>query len=727
MVSLKRISLLAPAVLATALLLPGAAEAASCAAVGAPGGDWPMYGADSANSRYQKHEKLISPADVPLLSPAWTFSTKGAGGEGDITGTPVVAGGCLYVATSRGWVFALNADTGEVVWKSKVPYGGGANASVGLGQGPLPPGCKTKAKAKRKAGRKGRKRRARAGARKRRAKRKAGIGCARRPARKRRGKRKAKRPAAKPSDATAAKRKRRSRRRGARFRKAKGGVNIVYVALSRTQAAEGCPAGDPCEGPYVAAFNGRTGELLWATPPIDTQPGSDVYGSPMLYDGMLLLGVSGGSAELGDEADRYAFQGSMNFLNATSGKVLRKTWTIHPPKQPDDLFAGAGIWSTPAIDKEDKVAFAGTANPFKPQAEHERANAVVKFDVDRKSPTFGEIMGSYKGDIDEYIPGLSQLPCYDIPGNPAPYYPQGIGSCGDIDLDFGSSANLFRGPDGRKLVGAGQKSGVYHVFDAKTMKPVWKQIVGPPTSLGGIVGSTAHDGGAVYGPVTVPGYVWSISAADGGHRWVGGVGDGVHWGPPVAVANGVVYSVDLAGFLNAWDARTGVQLAKRPLQLGGSGPVSASWGAVSVARNTVYAGVGLLSLADGFIVAFKRGGASDIPQDLGETGGGEGGGGGGEAGGETIVAGPGATSTGYATPVASTQVGGPLSFVNLDPVQHDVTAEMRGPDGRPLFASKLSGIGEVAPVEGLDKVQSGQSYAFLCSIHPGMRGTLVVR
>ena len=41
--------------------------------------------------------------------------------------------------------------------------------------------------------------------------------------------------------------------------------------------------------------------------------------------------------------------------------------------QPDDEFAGAGIWSTPAVDAEEKVAFAGTANPFKPQAEHEYA------------------------------------------------------------------------------------------------------------------------------------------------------------------------------------------------------------------------------------------------------------------------------------------------------------------------------------------------------------------
>ena len=32
-----------------------------------------------------------------------------------------------------------------------------------------------------------------------------------------------------------------------------------------------------------------------------------------------------------------------------------------------------------------------------------------------------------------------------------------------------------------------------------------------------------------------------------------------------------------------------------------------------------------------------------------------------------------------------------------------------------------------AEVEGLDQVKAGQSYGFFCSIHQGMRGTLVVR
>ena len=65
--------------------------------------------------------------------------------------------------------------------------------------------------------------------------------------------------------------------------------------------------------PYVAALDEGTGKVLWRTT-LDHQAGSDVYASPVVFDGVLLEGVSGGSAELGDESDRYAFQGSLNFV-----------------------------------------------------------------------------------------------------------------------------------------------------------------------------------------------------------------------------------------------------------------------------------------------------------------------------------------------------------------------------------------------------------------------------
>lgn len=668
-----------------------AAEMPGCADPDVQGGEWRSFGGDLSNTRTQPREKTIAPADVPLLTPAFTFSTSDADVEGDFTGTPIVADGCIYVATNRGWALAINADDGKLVWKTKFPQGGSANNSVAVADR----ACGKTVKYKKKV-----------------VKRRVN------------GK---------------------IRRRVKRVRVAKTKYcPTVFVGATRTRD-EGEGEGEPGQGgggeaggtlgPYAIAFDQATGKVAWFTPPLDNQNGSDLYGSPVVFDGVLMLGVSGGSAELGDEADRYAFQGSMTFTDAGTGKLLKKTWTIHPPNQPDDNFAGAGVWSTPAVDTQKKVAYAGTANPFKPQDEHPHSNAVVKYDVNKKSKRFGEIVGHYKGNIDEYVPGLSQLPCYDFPNNNPPYYPQGIGACGDIDLDFGASPNIWKGPDGRTMVGAGQKSGVYHAFDAATMKGEWTQIVGPPTQVGGIVGSTAHDGNSVYGPVTVPGHLWSLGADTGAHRWFAPVGDGAHWGNPVAVANGVVYTLDLQGFLNAYDARNGALLAKKHLAVGGSGsPQSLSWGGVSIARNTVYANSGIGSLAEGHIVAYRPGAPQDSAEDLLETvqgGGGGGGEGGGEGGsvpaGGAIVAVPGSTYTTYATPVMVTQVGGPLNFMNFDLPQHDVIADDKGPDGRPLFQSKLSGLGEVAPIEGLDRVKSGQTYGFFCSLHPGMRGSLIVR
>ena len=793
MVPLRR-RLAVAAALAGALAVPQTAAATppGCAPERATGGEWRGYGKDLANSRHQEHEKVISPGDVATLQSAWSFSTVAAGGAGDITGTPTVVDGCMYVATTRGWVFAVNADTGKPVWKTELPYGGGVNSSVNVvsasgstaaARRKARRGCRTcvsRRKFKIRLPRKVRGSRvvsAKVKVGKRRAKTirgrrrlRSGVNLrglprgrfkvrivlrtadGKRAVRTRRYRTCASKRASARKRWTAAQRRRAARRakreracrraarrRAARRRRAKAKQSAVarrregtvYVSVTRTQETEGCPEGDPCVGPYAVALDQATGEIVWASRSIDDQPGADSYGSPVLFEGVMLMGVSGGSAELGDEADRYAFQGSMNFIDASTGRLIKKTYTIHPPMQPDDDFAGAGIWSTPSIDAEDKVAFAGTANPFKPQDEHKHANSVVKFDVDQDSPKFGEIIGHYKGDIDEYVPGLSTAPCYDFPNNNPPYYPQGIGSCGDIDLDFGASANLFRDKNGRKLVGVGQKSGVYHVFDAKTMEPVWSQIVGPPGALGGVVGSTAYDGSAVYGPITVPGYVWSISTEQSGqHRWIGPIADGVHWGPPVASANGVIYTVDFSGYLDAFDARTGALLAKRPLALGGSSPVTPSWAGVSVARNTIYAAVGVLGLADGFVVAYRPGGVDDLVDDVGETGSGGGGGGGGAPetpAGPSILAGPGAASTGYATPAMVTRVGGPLAFMNLDVVQHDVVSVEKGPTGLPLFSTPLIGLGETAPVQGLENAQSGKSYEFFCTLHPGMRGRLAVQ
>ena len=120
---------------------------------------------------------------------------------------------------------------------------------------------------------------------------------------------------------------------------------------------------------------------------------------------------------------------------------------------------------------------------------------------------------------------------------------------------------------------------------------------------------------------------------------------------------------------------------------------------MSIARHTIYASVGIRGLSEGFVTAFQIGGTGDVTDDVATTvghlvGGGD------TPTGSAILAGPGAASTTYATPVMVTQKDGSLSFANLDVAQHDVTAVGKGADGKPLFQTPLIGFGQTAPVDG---------------------------
>src|SRR5581483_5229936 len=69
--------------------------------------------------------------------------------------------------------------------------------------------------------------------------------------------------------------------------------------------------------------------------------------------------------------------------------------------------------------------------------------------------------------------------------------------------DFGSGPNIltFNGSSGsQKLIGIGQKSGVYWAVNPATGAVVWSTLVGPGTSLGGIMWGSAFDGQQIYVP-----------------------------------------------------------------------------------------------------------------------------------------------------------------------------------------------------------------------------------
>src|SRR4051812_32058713 len=121
----------APPLLSFAHAATGAAApTGTCAPVDNPGGEWRSYGHDYNNTRSQPLETTITPSNATTLEPAFVFSASQAGGTGDFTGTPTVADGCMFVGSNDGWVFAANADTGEPVWSTQLPDGGGISSSI---------------------------------------------------------------------------------------------------------------------------------------------------------------------------------------------------------------------------------------------------------------------------------------------------------------------------------------------------------------------------------------------------------------------------------------------------------------------------------------------------------------------------------------------------------------------------------------------------------------------
>jgi plastocyanin len=98
---------------------------------------------------------------------------------------------------------------------------------------------------------------------------------------------------------------------------------------------------------------------------------------------------------------------------------------------------------------------------------------------------------------------------------------------------------------------------------------------------------------------------------------------------------------------------------------------------------------------------------------------------------------------GYATPAMVVQQGGELSYANFDIVQHDVVQDVET-DGVankrkdswckefkkgecPLFWSPRASLGEQVAVKGLQNLKAGQTYTFFCTLHPGMKGTLLIQ
>jgi outer membrane protein assembly factor BamB len=230
---------------------------------------------------------------------------------------------------------------------------------------------------------------------------------------------------------------------------------------------------------------------------------------------------------------------------------------------------GGPVWSTPTIDTATGRLYVGTGNAYSPRAA-DTTDAILALDA-----ASGAIVGHFQATAGDAFSGSN--------------------SAAGPDYDFGASANLLIGPDGRALVGEGQKDGTYWALDRQTLTPVWSQVTGPGSELGGIIGSTAYDGTRIYGPDTPAGEQWALTTA-GTPVWLSADGGPLHFNP-TTVANGVVYTADMSGVLTAREASTGAVLLKLPLG-------APSYGGVAVAGGYVVAVTGTQG-DSGYVVGYR--------------------------------------------------------------------------------------------------------------------------
>jgi polyvinyl alcohol dehydrogenase (cytochrome) len=247
----------------------------------------------------------------------------------------------------------------------------------------------------------------------------------------------------------------------------------------------------------VHALDAATGHEIWSAQ-VETHPFATITGSPVLYRGRLYVPLSS-SEEIATYVKGYqccTFRGSVAALDASSGKLLWRTYTIDEAAKPYRTAsdgrqmlgpAGAAIWSAPTVDGKRGLLYVATGDSYT-DAQSKGTDAVFAMDL-----ATGVVRWSRQITADDnYLVG-----CTGAKGE-SPICPQKVGP----DHDFGSSPILRDLPGGRSVLMAGQKSGEVTAFDPDHGGAIlWHVRPGYGGPLGGIEWGMAADRERLFLPV----------------------------------------------------------------------------------------------------------------------------------------------------------------------------------------------------------------------------------
>ncbi|HEV7284231.1 MAG TPA: PQQ-binding-like beta-propeller repeat protein [Kaistia sp.] len=206
----------------------------------------------------------------------------------------------------------------------------------------------------------------------------------------------------------------------------------------------------------------ETGEVLWKTRIAEDEHAGSI-GRLVYHDGLLFVGLQSVEEPLTKQMPDFQpdFQGKVMALDARTGRTVWETRLVEAPHN------GVAVWSSFALDPELGALYFTTGNNYTGEA-----TALSDSLVTANART-GEIVWA------------RQVTQHDVW---TPVNPQGP------DYDFAGAPQLFEAEiDGqpRRLVGAGQKSGIYYVWDRVTGEPIWNTVVGYGGVDGGIHGEAS--------------------------------------------------------------------------------------------------------------------------------------------------------------------------------------------------------------------------------------------
>src|SRR5499433_1333149 len=222
----------------------------------------------------------------------------------------------------------------------------------------------------------------------------------------------------------------------------------------------------------VQALDADTGKLLWKTK-VEDHFLSRITGAPVLYRNRIYAPVSSFEETAGRDAkyECCTFRGSLVALDAYTGKILWKSFTVREEPKPfkknsagTQMFgpAGGAIWSAPTLDLKRKLIYVATGNSYT-DVPTGHSDAIIAFDLETgKLKWVNQVTPK-----DNFLVGCRQPGVGNCPADAGP------------DYDFGSSPILHTLPNKKQLILAGQKSSVIYALDPDRQgKVVWQVRLG---------------------------------------------------------------------------------------------------------------------------------------------------------------------------------------------------------------------------------------------------------